>query len=474
MTSLRSDISTATPATHSSHIRVMATQIQPTNDTNATLPLPNELLQHIFTLALEPAHETTLPTSTPLAWPVLQVCGHWREIALSLPQLWSTVVVSTGSIDIRHQNLLQLQLERSRNAPLDIVLRMTYKYHWQDSDFDGGLHGILKLLAAVCFRWQSIHISIDVDYRLPASFTAIDTLPVLEEVTFSGGAVSRLDRLGWKLLFRNVPKLHRVVLSEPSCLSMPCGEEDLPWTQIRTYKATYTECEEHRTKLKLMANTVVDADLGLLRGIDSAAGQVQLGLPQLRKLVARSDMILDGLFAPALTDLHVQGTVISVLPFLHSSGCCLSRLTLDRCIANAEDILGVLRAVSGTLEHLALDTDGERYYTVERTRTLLDAFCVSSSNHLCPKLTSLAWSDSVAALDQYHNLFVKMVASRWRVPHGAPAYRLRRLVVYLAGRLRLMLKDLQVERDEGLDVKVVTSSSAGNVATKWRQYLERA
>ncbi|KAJ7047988.1 hypothetical protein C8F01DRAFT_450307, partial [Mycena amicta] len=201
MTSLRSDISTATPATHSSHIRVMATQIQPTNDTNATLPLPNELLQHIFTLALEPAHETTLPTSTPLAWPVLQVCGHWREIALSLPQLWSTVVVSTGSIDIRHQNLLQLQLERSRNAPLDIVLRMTYKYHWQDSDFDGGLHGILKLLAAVCFRWQSIHISIDVDYRLPASFTAIDTLPVLEEVTFSGGAVSRLDRLGWKLLF---------------------------------------------------------------------------------------------------------------------------------------------------------------------------------------------------------------------------------------------------------------------------------
>ncbi|KAJ7113584.1 hypothetical protein C8R44DRAFT_796767 [Mycena epipterygia] len=55
-------------------------------------------------------------------WSLGQVCQHWRTLALSFSNLWTSIVASTG-LTRRELPLLNTQLERSGNATLDPVLR---------------------------------------------------------------------------------------------------------------------------------------------------------------------------------------------------------------------------------------------------------------------------------------------------------------------------------------------------------------
>ncbi|EIN08577.1 hypothetical protein PUNSTDRAFT_134950 [Punctularia strigosozonata HHB-11173 SS5] len=75
-------------------------------DHNASVPvhrLPIELLQAIFVLSYDPPTPFFEPPDTynhvvpDVHWPIVlaQVCGRWRQVALDIPSLWTSLTVST-------------------------------------------------------------------------------------------------------------------------------------------------------------------------------------------------------------------------------------------------------------------------------------------------------------------------------------------------------------------------------------------
>ncbi|KAJ8089365.1 hypothetical protein PM082_014613 [Marasmius tenuissimus] len=101
--------------------------------------LPLELLMKIFALTLE-AHilefrwegsrrraPSSLDQSTHPNWALSQVCRLWREITLNMPSLWSFITLAFPSSEDSptsaklQKYLLDLQLERVANHPIDII-----------------------------------------------------------------------------------------------------------------------------------------------------------------------------------------------------------------------------------------------------------------------------------------------------------------------------------------------------------------
>ena len=90
--------------------------------------LPPEILSEIFKNCLAPRNGLFLIPSIRKAPMLLcQVCSYWRELALSLPMLWSSFAGSRGH-DIQvargHVSLIQLWLERSRTEPLFLYFNL--------------------------------------------------------------------------------------------------------------------------------------------------------------------------------------------------------------------------------------------------------------------------------------------------------------------------------------------------------------
>ncbi|KAI6144353.1 hypothetical protein BKA82DRAFT_29365 [Pisolithus tinctorius] len=99
--------------------------------------LPIELLSSILHLALRgpnPSRKKILAC----------VSRHWRDLILEQPSFWSTIEVGSG------QNLRRMreQLEKSREAPLDVTIR--------DDDSYDIIHEGLDLLIPFASRWRAL------------------------------------------------------------------------------------------------------------------------------------------------------------------------------------------------------------------------------------------------------------------------------------------------------------------------------
>ncbi|KAJ7587491.1 hypothetical protein C8J56DRAFT_861135 [Mycena floridula] len=92
---------------------------------------------------------------------LVQVCSHWRNVALAEKQLWSEITFdfiaadpdeeSTYSAESMTQ-IVQLALERSGNFPLTIKLA-------RDGD-DPTLRAAWLLVVSQCHRWRSLTVAI--------------------------------------------------------------------------------------------------------------------------------------------------------------------------------------------------------------------------------------------------------------------------------------------------------------------------
>jgi hypothetical protein len=81
--------------------------------------LPPKVLAETFVLCLPP-RVWRPPTLNVREAPMLlcQVCSYWKELVLSLPMLWSSFSGSCRRyLQVRHDSLIQLWLERSRTHP---------------------------------------------------------------------------------------------------------------------------------------------------------------------------------------------------------------------------------------------------------------------------------------------------------------------------------------------------------------------
>ncbi|KAJ7432146.1 hypothetical protein FB451DRAFT_1317373 [Mycena latifolia] len=425
--------------------------------------LPPEVLCHIFITALpEPPAKSPVPPMISQPWPSLphisyeapwifgQVCRQWRALALSLPTLWTSITLTTGT-STREIKLLNTQLERSGNIPLDVLIRFRPV---EIFEFARGL----STLVGHCGRWRTIQLSFEGRMPPHPAFEALGPMPLLTKLVFSGWSVRHLTQYNF---FNTAPSLHTVVLSNPGDTSIP--DIQLPWAQLVSYTATYPGLMHFRN-LSASANTLVECDLDFAFK-HSAEITDTLILPRLRRLAITKDSFLDCIVAPALQDLYVRGTTARVLPFLQNSGCALTRLTLFMCNATASDIILVLQN-SPSITDLRLDLS-----ELTRTTAVISALAVRPGltlPTLLPNLTSLSWGNRTNTIDR--SAFVDMLESRWCISASRPGIcQLRSVAVYV-GRRPMKGQSVRMQNiaNEGMDVIMLPASKGASVMEKWR------
>ncbi|KAJ4470344.1 hypothetical protein C8J55DRAFT_551450 [Lentinula edodes] len=139
--------------------------------------LPVELLREIF-LYLLPGRDWTLEETPPPQLVFVQVCKHWRNVAISYPTLWSTFMI-IHPIE-RHIPMTKLWLERSGNHPLTIYI------DHQKSEFEKSCSTtdvVINLLRPHIHRWKAVTFILT---AIQSSLLALprDEYPLLETFCF--------------------------------------------------------------------------------------------------------------------------------------------------------------------------------------------------------------------------------------------------------------------------------------------------
>ncbi|KAJ7620738.1 hypothetical protein DFH06DRAFT_64157 [Mycena polygramma] len=233
----------------------------------------------------------------------------------------------------------------------------------------------------------------------------------------------------------------------------------LPWRQLTTYKATYTDVSTHIRNLTAAPN-LVECD------IDFGNSGPQLGdilrhdvlvLPNLGRLALSHPPFLARLTAPALESLYLVGAVDPLLPLLQRSRRteALTSLTLTTCATPVSEIIAILRHTCG-LTSFALDLSSP---PAELVAALV------ASERLCPALGSLSFTDWNDELDR--DAFVGMIVSRCR---GSDSMRALYAVAIYSGRRRMKTAEFRLRALPGLEVLVMNSKKDRLAVRKWRVY----
>ncbi|KAJ6576056.1 hypothetical protein DFH09DRAFT_1150286 [Mycena vulgaris] len=428
--------------------------------------IPAELLCYIFTLGMPPVKNGEVAVIPVIGRSILQdpwilggprvfvqVCSHWRAVALSLPTLWTSITVFS-TITPREFSLLNTQLARTAQAPLDVHIRFTDENYKKHSSYEFDL--FLATLVSHSGRWRTLYLQFDVNWRPHAAFNALTpgTLPVLQELVFSGTGLYHIEKYDF---FKDAPALRRVVLGTRGM--SPVWNIALPWAQLTTYKATYLGAASHFRYLAVAVN-LVDCDLDCGKGpYDDIRLHSAVTLPRLRRLAVSHPGLLDPLSAPALQSLYIVGPVKNVPDFLRRSGrtSALTELTLAECAAPAHEIIALLQEVCG-LTTLAL-------YLRSSPAELVAAF--TAPECLCPNLGSLSWADFDDALDR--SAFANMVLSR--CTESTSALPLHFVAIY-SGRRLMKKAGWCLGKLPGLEVVTMNmkKGKSASAVARWRGY----
>ncbi|KAK0240974.1 hypothetical protein EDD85DRAFT_1019896 [Armillaria nabsnona] len=388
--------------------------------------LPTEILLRIFRSTIEfpisrsitmwGGHWDVNPTENTL-WSIERVCKLWRTVALSFPELWSSMNIvidddsfgddSFGNAYIRR---LGMQLHRSRNYPLELSV-------WNDDDYSHFTKlplALTAILYSFSTRVESLHL-----YLTSEMFCAIPSLhlsfPSLKSVSFPYGRL-----------------LHRLHVVEVPHVS---HSFHLPWTQITHFSSehgcNFADEAYHQPKpvLDLMRKLIrlEECHLRIEFLHPSCIDHLQMEVSRLVSLV----QLLEKLTLPALKDLQVScgreelldsdDTFTAICDLLKRSGpLAISVLHFDHADVLDGDFLEVLHACP-TLEDIRLTSVNKGAI---RDETLLQlTLKVDGSTPLVPRLHMLHISGKMSFDMQ---TFVDMVESRWTLAHvqSPPLWRL--------------------------------------------------
>ncbi|KAI5899492.1 uncharacterized protein SCHCODRAFT_02524109 [Schizophyllum commune H4-8] len=177
--------------------------------------LPTEVLAHVITYAL--LLSSPKGSVARLKNPVMHVCHLWREIALSLSQIWADIDFCF-SFELHQCAQLAECLHRAEGKPLSLA------FESMDDDLRVD-EAFVRIFFASAARWQRLTLRAMV---LPAWFNT-DALhaPALEHLEIKESEVE-----GW-LCFAKCPALSSVVLEDVNLTVL-----DLPWGQLSSLSIT--------------------------------------------------------------------------------------------------------------------------------------------------------------------------------------------------------------------------------------------
>ncbi|KAK0237750.1 hypothetical protein EDD85DRAFT_831675 [Armillaria nabsnona] len=284
-------------------------------------------------------------------WKLSHVCGAWRDIILSYPQLWSHIVLqynwTSYPMETLHHTMsaLQAMISRSAQHPLDIVFEL---------DGNGKEDAAIQTFPVILeesYRWRSINLQI--------------SLPLLERLKVVRGKIPCLESLNMKTapapshyfitswhgtapsgtygiqelpeedqtVFIDAPRLRKVILYHTHGL----GDFMFPphITHLATRIGNLSSLEAYRSlvECRLFEKKEPGPDVFPPHPIH---------LPNLRRLYVSSLYLLAYLRLPSLDDLmisfvdnasDIDDVVLVINEFIHHSRCTLTSLAIHNLFA---------------------------------------------------------------------------------------------------------------------------------------------
>ncbi|SJL10400.1 uncharacterized protein ARMOST_13786 [Armillaria ostoyae] len=293
-------------------------------------------------------------------WPLTHVCSHWRETAILLPSLWSSLIIRTRLCDINDpEALLQTVLQRSKRSPLSLRLRVQSVPSFLDTPM---WQRIFFVLAAHSTAWKDVEFEMSShecynevmgmfsDSPIPIQLPLLETLQII--LGTPGG--SEIDEHSIST-FTNAPMLRSVILK-------PYLPINLPWSQI-TYLCTPELSLQQLLDTLRVAVRLETLSMSLDVYIDP---QRDIPVPvtniALETLKTWDVEYLSYLTLPSLTSLRIDGNDLvevdhtgwhmgvrdwdMVSFFVSRSGCHLKSLRI--CVEKATDTLLAMLRIATT------------------------------------------------------------------------------------------------------------------------------
>ncbi|KAJ7588117.1 hypothetical protein C8J56DRAFT_65754 [Mycena floridula] len=295
--------------------------------------VPNEIWGEIFRHCAHPNrfHNQTGLDPSLFPWTITRVCSLWRNVAISLPALWSSITIHIprdmdleSTVATRWASLLGNQLTWTKFEPLLVTID-------SESEIPRN-HRLIARLLATAHRWKTLALLVPFDTmrhlsdRLKGSLGALEefevhfsTTPTSSESVMTFGAIPRLRKLVAS------PFLKRFV--------------DLPFDQVLHYSGGPTACPT--TGALQCLQTLTQVQTCMIHCKTGLGRPIQPGfiiLPHLHTLTIKDDPddkcipeVLRRLKLPLLQNLALQTSFLDLSclsDLVERSSCRLQHLTV--------------------------------------------------------------------------------------------------------------------------------------------------
>ncbi|KAJ7707471.1 hypothetical protein B0H17DRAFT_1174521 [Mycena rosella] len=221
------------------------------------LTLPMEVTSEIFVHCLPGASAIPRTTDAPLL--LARICRQWRDIALSLPQLWSTFTFYADSPRSQaRDHLINCWLSRSRHHSLSICLYDGYMEPEDDTAVAQGseyeravaisesIQACLELVGKHSSRLRDLQLRLmPSELQNPSISFPEGGFPLLEHLAIGRWAASHADfTLARINLFGTAPRLRSVEMVLDSQGHIDIRLFSIPWAQLTKFTGTLFWPEE--------------------------------------------------------------------------------------------------------------------------------------------------------------------------------------------------------------------------------------
>ncbi|KAJ8075931.1 hypothetical protein PM082_021563 [Marasmius tenuissimus] len=334
--------------------------------------LPTEILLEIFSIV---THEQSVfyPPPQNRVIQLSSVCGRWRDIIISAPNLWSSITILFTEWRRKLTDLekwVRLFLDRSKTRLLELNLDFRGMYTDQDHV---SISPVIRALHDHAARWQVLYLAYaPPTFALPLNHHGLPALQQLQTYEEQADIISSL--------LKNSPCLHTLDVAE-----IEIGEEPpLNLYPIKTWTVRETDVNpvfRYLARLPVLETIYMHA-MGSHDNLDLHSTELHYYSNTVTSLTAdfRDQLALNAtmnhLTLPRLTSLQVGGyegwedewpiwTGSAVINFLSRSSCsvtflCLQNLPIidDQAISLLEHIPTLLSlAIEERLEYQ--DTEAE-------------------------------------------------------------------------------------------------------------------